>query len=145
TYALDGFGEFITIFNTISYSDSFIDTGSNALYFPSGSGRHHTSLLPDCQDNPGMFCPSTTSSNPDGITSLSAIIEGASGFPTNEVQFQIGNFDTLTSSINNNVFSDIGGDNPTFDWGLPFFFGSNIYIGFEGTSSSLGTGPYFAY
>jgi hypothetical protein len=139
TYTLDPtYGEFATTFNNISHNDSFIDTGSNGLFFPSGSGRHHTSLLPDCQDpNQGWFCPSS-------IQSLSAIIEGASGSSTNTVSFQIGNFDTLTNS-SNNVFSDIGGDYPTFDWGLPFYFGSNIYIGFEGVSSSLGAGPYFAY
>jgi hypothetical protein len=138
TYPLDGYGDFITTFNGITYSDataaadgSFIDTGSNALFLPP------TSITPDCQDNPGWFCPTSTQS-------LSAIIEGASGSPTNTVPFQIGNFDTLTNSVNN-VFFDLGGDNPTFDWGLPFYFGSNIYIGFDGISSSLGTGPYFAY
>ncbi len=130
TYTLDGLGDFITTFNNISYIDSFIDTSSNGLFFPS------TSLLPDCLD-PDWFCPSS-------IQSLSATIEGALGLPTNAVSFQIGNFDTLTNSINS-VFPDIGGDNPTFDWGLPFYFGSNIYIGFDGMSSSLGTGPYFAY
>src|SRR5208337_1511009 len=54
TYTLDSTtspAEFNTTFNGNSYSDSFIDTGSNGLFFPS------TSLLKDCQDNTSWFCP----------------------------------------------------------------------------------------
>ncbi|HKN19417.1 MAG TPA: DUF3443 domain-containing protein, partial [Dissulfurispiraceae bacterium] len=127
TYPLDQNGDFITTFNNSSYTDSFIDTSSNGLFFPP------TSLLPDCGDAPGWFCPSSAQN-------LSATI----GSPGSDVFFQIGNFDTLLNS-GNNVFANIGGDDPTFDWGLPFYLGSNIYIGFNGTSSSLGAGPYFAY
>jgi len=134
TYSLDEFGNFITTFNNVSYNDSFIDTGSDGLFFPSAG---LTGILPDCKDAPDWFCPSS-------IQSLSATIEGASGPPANTVSFAMGNADTFSNTANN-VFADIGGDNSTFDWGLPFYFGSNIYIGFEGMSSSLGTGPYFAY
>jgi hypothetical protein len=39
------------------------------------------------------------------------------------------------------VFSNIGGNTPgIFVWGLPFFFGRNVYVGIEGKG-----GPYFAY
>jgi len=133
TYALDQSAHFITTFNNNSYSDSFIDTGSNGLFFPP------TNLLLSCRDNPSWFCPASTQN-------LSATITGFSGSPTNVVSFEIGNYDSLTSAnSNNNVFSNTGGDFPTFDWGLPFYFGRNVYIGFEGMSSSLGIGPYFAY
>jgi hypothetical protein len=129
-YALDQNGEFITKFNNSSYS-SFTDTGSNGLFFPSGQ-------LPNCEDDSEWFCPSST-------TELSATIRGASGSPSGVITFQIGNFDSLTSSFNN-VFADIGGNGlGVFDWGLPFFFGRNVYMGFEGSTSSLGSGPYFAY
>jgi hypothetical protein len=131
TYTLDQNGEFITIFNNHFYS-SFIDTGSNGLFFPSSR------VLPNCKDNSDWFCPSST-------TDLSATIMGASGSPSGVVSFQIGNFDSLTSS-SNNVFADIGGNGVAeFDWGLPFFFGQDVYMGFEGSESSLGSGPYFAY
>ena len=131
TYTLDQYGEFITTFNNRSYY-SFIDTGSNGLFFPSSR------LLPNCKDDPDWFCPSST-------TNLSSTITGASGSPSSVVSFQIGNFDSLLSS-SNNVFADIGGNEAGgFDWGIPFFFGRDIYMGFEGSASSLGNGPYFAY
>lgn len=143
TYTLDSYGEFPTTFNGVSYSESFIDTGSNALFFPSpykAKSGPYAGLLPDCTDNPGWFCPQAT-------TSLSASIAAASGSAAGTVSFQVGNFDSIISS-SNNVFSDIGGDSLgplSFDWGLPFYFGRNVYMGIEGKSSSLGSGAYFAY
>jgi len=133
TYTLDENGEFTTTFNSRSYS-SFIDTGSNGLFFPSSG------LLPACTGaSSGWYCPST-------MTNLSATITGASGSPSSVVSFQIGNFNSLLNSTNNNVFADIGGNGVGgFDWGLPFYFGRNTYMGFEGKGSSLGTGPYFAF
>jgi len=57
---------------------------------------------------------------------------GASGSPSRDVSFQIGNFNALLRS-GNRVFNDIGGDSPGgFDWGLPFFFGRNVFVGIEG-------------
>jgi hypothetical protein len=134
TYAADQFGDFITNFNG-SLDIGFIDTGSNGLFFPSPSA----SLLPNCSSpNADWFCPSST-------TSLSAINIGASGSPSGAVQFQIGNFDNLTTS-SSNVFADIGGNQAgEFDWGLPFFLGRNVFVGFEGKGSNLGSGPYWAY
>jgi len=130
-YAADQDGNFITTFNSIAYS-SFIDTGSNGLFFPSAN------QLPNCSDDSDWFCPSST-------INLSATNMGASGSPKGTVSFQIGNFDTLVNS-SNNVFNDIGGDVPgAFDWGLPFFFGRDVYVGLEGKQSSLGIGPYWAY
>jgi hypothetical protein len=127
-------GEFITTFNGTEYTGSFIDSGSNGLAFPSPSA----SQLPDCASpNSDWFCPSST-------VSLSATNTGYSGSPSGTVSFQIGNFDTLTSS-SNNAFDDIGGPSGEFDWGLPFFFGRNVFVGLEGMGSSLGTGPYWAY
>jgi len=146
-YSLDSNGNFITTFDGVTYMDtlnsangSFIDTGSNGLFFPSTSLTTDCSCPTDSEPGCGWFCPSS-------ILSLSASITGAFGSPTATVQFQIGNYDTLTNSTNNstnNVFSDIGGDNNTFDWGLPFYFGHDVYIGFE-NRSNLGTGQYFAY
>ncbi len=143
-YTVDQNDEFATTFSGVTYADvppnysgSFIDTGSNGLYFPSPTSGTYNGELPDCGGvNSGFFCPSST-------TNFSATITGASGSPTGTVPFSIGNFNTLAKS-GNNVFSDIGANSPGFDWGLPFYFGRNVFIGFENPSNP-GTGQYFAY
>lgn len=134
-FPLDDDGDFTTIYNGASYGDSFIDTGSNGLFFPSQNNK----ALPLCPDGQ-WYCPQATFSN-------SATQVGFGGSPQVKVPFTIGNFETLTSADNgaNRVFPDIGGPGSTFDWGLPFYFGQNIFIGIKGTSSkTLGQGPYFA-
>jgi hypothetical protein len=133
-YPANSIGEFTTTFNSVSYTTSFIDSGSNGLYFSAPA-----SLLPVCSfPNTSFYCPLAT-------TLLSATNAGAFGSPSGQVPFQIGNFSSLTSTANN-VFREIGGTGASgFDWGLPFFFGRNVFVGIEGTSSSLGSGPYWAY
>ena len=32
-----------------------------------------------------------------------------------------------------------------FDWGLPFFYGRNVYAAVEQQATPRGTGPYVAY
>jgi hypothetical protein len=134
-YAADQSGDIVTNFNGFFYT-SFIDTGSNGFFFPAGS----TVLLPSCAfPNRGWFCPPS-------ITDLSAINMGAViGSSSGTVSFQIANFVGQLSSPNR-VFSNIGGDEiGNFDWGLPFFFGKNVFLGIEGKASDLGSGPYWAY
>ena len=142
TYSVDPNNEFTTIFNGIKLSNSFIDTGSNALFFPQPASGAYAGLLPDCGSvNSGFFCPSST-------TNFSATITGASGSPTNPISFQVGNFDSLIMNASNNVFDDVGGQIggvSGFDWGLPFYLGRNVFVGIDGLKSSLGSGPYFAY
>ena len=134
TYHADQYGEFITVFNGISYDQSFIDSGSNALSFPTPM----TNTLPTCS---GWFCPSFT-------MNLSATNKDHSGSPSGDVSFQIGNATSLFKS-SNNVFVEVGasmsGPPVSFDWGLPFYFGRNVYVGIEGKTSGIGTGPYWAY
>lgn len=132
-YPANAAGEFTTTFNSASFT-SFIDSGSNGLFFTAPA-----SLLPSCPSpNTGFYCPTAT-------TSLSATNTGAFGSPSGTVPFQIGNFNSLINT-SNKVFSEVGGSGfGGFDWGLPFFFGRNVFIGIVGTSSSLGSGPYWAY
>jgi hypothetical protein len=130
TYPVDDTtGNFTTTFNGISYTDSFIDTGSNALFFPSTLKTNSA----------GWFIPNS-------ITSFSATTSGYNGTPSNVISFQLGNYDILVTNSSNWVFNDIGGTGVNeFEWGLPFYFGRDVYHGIEGRSSSLGTGPYWAY
>ena len=134
-YPTDQYGGITTVFNGIQYS-SFLDTGSNGLFFTVASANN----LPTCPSpDSDWFCPSSP-------VTLSSINGGATGSPSGTVSFQIGNFDSLLNNFSNNVFAELGGSMPGgFDWGLPFFFGRSVFIGFEGKASSLGLGTFFAY
>ena len=128
-------GDFTTQFSGRIY-DSFIDSGSNGLFFTPPFG----SPIPDCPSpNSAWFCPAST-------LSLTATNTGASGAPSGVVPFHIGNLEDLTANPFFRVFSEIGGTFPgSFDWGLPFFFGRTVIVGYEGAASSIGNGPYWAY
>jgi len=134
-FPTDQAGEFNTTFGG-NTSIGFLDTGSNALYFPS--------TLPLCSNNPSdpffsWYCP-------PGTLTLSGTITGAFGSPSQNITFNIGNFANLFNSTSNNVFVEVGGPSSFgFDWGLPFFMGRNVFIGINGQSSVLGTGPYVAF
>lgn len=122
---------------------SFIDSGSSILFIPSASS------LPDCgcsggSDYSGLFCPAT-------IQNLSSINYNSNGSasPASTVNFSVDNAINLYNS-GNNVFPTMAGSSGKdtsayMDWGLPFFYGKNVIVGIEGTNSSLGTGPYWAY
>jgi Protein of unknown function (DUF3443)/Bacterial Ig-like domain (group 2) len=137
-YPANVVGDFTTVFNGTTLSNSFIDSGSNGLFFSAPA-----SLLPTCASpNQAWYCPSVT-------TDLSATNRGAGGTPSGIVNFQIRNALGLFSS-GNRAFTELGGVLPAalsgFDWGLPFFYGRSVFVGIEGRSAAgLGTGPYWAY
>jgi hypothetical protein len=142
TYTTDQYGEFTTVFSAYSSTpmSSFLDTGSNFLYFPA------IASLPDCGITygsvwNGLFCP-TNAQN------LTAVNTDATGTNQGTVSFTLENAYNLLNS-GNASFSDVGdnvlesGGTASFDFGLPFFYGRTVYVGFG--SSSLGTGSYWAY
>jgi hypothetical protein len=126
-YGASESGNFTTVFDGVSYQ-GFIDSGSNGLFFPGAQ-------IPTCRG--GWYCPAST-------LALNATNRGAGGSPSGQVAFQIANFSNLSAS--NNAFSNIGAyQSGLFDWGLPFFLGRNVCVGIERASSSLASGPYWAY
>lgn len=129
-------GEFTTTFNGLTLSNSFIDSGSNGLFFNAPS-----SLIAGCVGgNAGWYCPPT-------IDSLAATNTGYGSATGVLAAFVIGNAGSLFTT-GYSAFSELGGTAPAgsgFDWGLPFFFNKTIYVGIENTTSILGTGPYWAY
>jgi hypothetical protein len=119
---------FTTTFGGSTYT-GFLDTGSNGLFFPNfGIPLSGSFYAPSCP------------------LDLSATNTGAGSLPNvGSVGFHIENVTTLAAT-GNKVFSNLGAPNGTyFDWGFPFFLGRNVFVGIDGTSSSLGTGPYWAY
>jgi hypothetical protein len=136
-YTTDAYGDFQTTYNNIAYGQSYIDSGSNAFYFLDA----RTLGIPDCSDNAGFYCPAST-------INYTATNTGLNG-TTAQVSFRIANADALFNANNasNAAFNDLGGDNAgSFDWGLPFFFGRNVFVGIEGQTGPNGVvGPYWAY
>jgi hypothetical protein len=129
TFAADTSANIRTTFKGQEF-EAFIDSGSNGIFFPTTTG------IPACSNGNGFYCPTST-------TDLSATISGKSGTPTELVNFQIINPNTLLETTG---VADIGGNYDSgFDWGLPFFLGRTIYFGIESKASNLGVGPYYAY
>jgi hypothetical protein len=133
-YTVDEFGNFTTTYKNAPYANSFIDSGSNGYFFLNSSATG----FPDCGTASGFYCPQSTQS-------LTATNQGANG-ASGSVSFSVANAETLFAVQSDSVFSDLGGPGGNgFDWGLPFFFGRNVYVAIEGKSTPGGTGPYWAY
>lgn len=132
-FTLDNTGNFTTTFKGTPYSQSFLDSGSNGLFFLDSA----TTGIPECTGgNAGFYCPSSTAS-------LSATNQGLNGASAT-VNFSIVSANTLSATAN--AFNNIGGPSPnSFDWGLPFFYGRNVFTGIERQNSPAGVGPLFAF
>ena len=90
-----------------------------------------------CQGLSGFYCPTAETK----FTATNTGSNGASG----TVTFNIANARTLLNS-GNTAFNNLGGGFAgSFDYGLPFFFGRNVYVGIENQSTPGGVGPYWAY
>ncbi|MDO8251192.1 MAG: DUF3443 domain-containing protein [Rhodoferax sp.] len=136
----NSFGYITTRLGAQTLTNSFIDSGSNGLFFDSAT-------IPNCSGNSaGFYCPTSP-------TTLSATLVGANVVSSSVFSFSIDNATALFAGATNAVLPTLAGNinNPstfdpdTFDWGLPFFYGRRVFIGIEGQSSTLGTGPFYAF
>jgi len=154
----DGFGYIVTTYPAGSanqLTQSLIDSGSNAYYFEDDT-------IPQCTTSglKGFYCPPSE-------LSLSATNRGQNGTQST-VTFNVGDAATMNGR-NYAAFDDLAGSpvpssssssssassssaSQGFDWGLPFFFGRNVYTaiacnqdGASCRSTSQGYGPYYAY
>lgn len=135
-YPTDNRFDFVTTYKGQAYPTSFIDSGSNGLFFLTSAIAN----IPACSDATFFYCPLTTQN-------LSAVTQGALGVGTGTVNFSVANADSLFTNGTATVFGQLGGPNSLsgFDWGLPFFYGRNVYTAIEGQSTPGGVGPYWAY
>ncbi len=127
-------GQIMTTFNGVNYPGT-IDSGSPGILFLDSA----TTNIPTCTvQGSTWYCPTTS---PD---SLLATNQGANG-NQGVVNFSIESANTLLNS-GNSAFSTLGGPQTgSFDFGLPFFFGRNVFTAIENMSTPAGPGPYFAY
>jgi hypothetical protein len=128
-----------TTFNGQALDSSFIDSGSNGLFFADSS-------IPTCSGSADIFyCPTET-------VSLSASTEGQNGAILS-VPFQVANLDDLSNtSPTDFAFNDVGGPaiainnvGSYFDFGMPFFYGRTVFVGINGKVAGAYTGPFYAY
>jgi hypothetical protein len=134
-FGTDSFGNFNTTYQSKQYS-AFMDSGSNAFYFLDAA----TTGIPVCSGNLNfLYCPTTAQK----ISVTNSGTNGAAG----PVTFTVANANLLLSNINSAAINGLAGPNSFggFDFGLPFFFGRNVFTAIEGKSTPAGTGPYLAY
>jgi hypothetical protein len=131
---LDANANFSTTFKSTTVP-GFVDTGSNGTFFLNSA----TTGLPMCTTNTAFYCPASTQN-------LTATNMGTNATST-PINFTVANADSLLSSSNPNfLLPTLAAPNAGhFDWGLPFFFGRNVFVAIEGKSTPGGTGPYTAY
>ncbi len=128
--------DFTTTYKSQAYPTSFIDSGSNGLFFLTAA----IDGIPTCADASFFYCPASTEN-------LSAVNQGAGGVGSGTVNFSVANADVLFQNSTATAFSQLAGPNSFsgFDWGLPFFYGRNVYTAIEGRATPGGVGPYWAY
>jgi hypothetical protein len=130
-YAANSSGHFRTVYKSATLTGSYIDSGSNGIYF-------NDSALAKCSLSKDFYCPASPAS-------LSATITAYDGSASATIAFTIESVDGLPNSA---VAGWIGGpsgssqtSSSTFDWGMPFFFGRKVYIGLESDTAN----PYWAF
>ncbi len=152
--ASDSYLSINTQFNGHTFANSYLDTGTNGMFF------HDASITP-CDNltqaaalkvQSYWYCPAHTLA---GLTAL--LSDGdTTGRPAVSVAFQIASYARL-SLTNNTAFSDLGGavngsgpsntyvaDTKTFAWGMPFFYGKQVYLSIWQQPGSL-NGPWVAW
>ncbi|MEO7208408.1 MAG: DUF3443 domain-containing protein [Steroidobacteraceae bacterium] len=135
--------ELLMTFNGQPLANSFIDSGSNGIYFNDPS-------IATCPAPPGdpssqivnFYCPTST-------LNLEVSIQGMNGAMANSVTFEVGNAETMLQS-SFDAFPQLAGTIPpgnagSFDYGLPFFYGKRVAVAVQGATTTAGTGPYIAF
>jgi hypothetical protein len=134
-FNVDGNAEMTMTYDGQMLNQSFIDSGSNGIFFSSNIATCVGSLT-------DFYCPGST-------LNQTVSLQGINGTMINNVPFTIGNAQTmLNTNPTFNAFPSLGGTNPnaqSFDYGLPFFYGKRVAVAVENFKTTVGTGPYIAY
>ncbi|KXW55294.1 DUF3443 domain-containing protein [Ferrovum sp. PN-J185] len=123
---------FVTTLNGTTYNSSFIDSGSNGLFFNTNIN------LNLCSQNSnwyGFYCPNTTQNLTAQITLSNNTTTGVNFSVTSPLNYPNTAFafdDLAGTQLNGNIY------NNSFDWGLPFFYGKQVFV-------SISNNPYIAF
>jgi hypothetical protein len=135
----------ITDANSCAGPYSAIDSGVNAVYFPNVANLPACPSQTSVGDLSGLYCPTTTQN-------FSAMVEGEDG-KSKSASFSVANAENLytnEATAADAVLPGLAGVNPSgsgFDWGLPFFYGVNVYNSIDGQTVPSGTpaAPWWAF
>jgi Protein of unknown function (DUF3443) len=122
------------------YPISFFDTGSKGLFFDAPATDTTLTLCADTA-NSNYYCPTAT------LNRTAAVISTSSAAVA--VPFSVASADSLlTGSGSLLAFNNLAGKGSmpgTFDWGMPFFYGRNVYFALQGKLTTVAAGPYIAF
>ena len=126
-FKLDDNGYLTTTYAGRTYGQSFIDSGSNGIFFTDNA-------LTLCTTYKDFYCPATE------LTQTASL---SSGTASATVTFKIGNAESLNNKLA--VQPNLAGLGSSFDWGLPFFYGRKVFVSISGKSVQGGTTPIVAF
>lgn len=122
---------------TRAYPQSFIDTGSNAMFFDDASLSRVCNVSAGQQGH--WYCPSSTWRQ---TATLTDVLGGRGAF-----ELAIDSADTLFGT-GATALSNLGGSAgqapPTFALGLPFFYGRQVFTSIWGQALAT-NGPWYAF
>lgn len=127
-----------TTVGATAYPNSYLDSGSNALFFDDAS------ISRSCKSSTGTasagwYCPASP-------VHATATLTGANG-SSGAVDFSIASADALFAAGNvgySNLGGTAGQGAATFVWGLPFFYGRTVFTSIWGQPLSV-QGPWNAF
>lgn len=138
TLATDANAGTITVaFNGTTYPLSVLDSGSNAFFFTDSA----LTVVPQGTAGAGFY---------GTVANLSATITTLAGTQLT-ANFTVGDATSMFEAVpNGTAFPQLAGpigatQNQTFDFGLPYFYGRNVYAAIETRSAGGTMGPFFAY
>ena len=138
----DGSGFIDTKYKGVTYNQGFIDSGSNENFFDDAT-------IPHCGTTTYYYCPTselTETAIEQGVTSSGTGNQASVTFyvmdPT-QLSGSFAAFDNVASPFS--PAPQALTDNTDFDFGLPFFYGRNVFTVIENANTSGGVGPYFAF
>ncbi len=137
----DANGNFASFYNLATVAvPARIDSGTDSYLFDDPTIAICTSAA-----WVGYYCPVIA---PQSLTAMNVSAQSTAAIvpaTSSTVIFSVSDPDSFVAGAA--AFAGLAGGvgAPTFTWGLPFFYGRPVYIGFAGRSSGAFTGPFYGY
>lgn len=127
-----------TTYNTLSVTNSYLDTGTNGLFFSDNTTPCPTDPL---HPTTYWYCPFNS------LKKQAVLSDGDNPLQNQiPVSFTVDNAEAIFSTTNT-AFAGLAGSPPvagTFAWGLPFFYGRRVFLSMWRQTSPVST-PWYAW